>query len=49
MAALFSVADQAAALEASVDAFNKRSETLELELTVCDSEGDANKKAACAR
>ena len=44
-----SVADQAAALEASVEAFNKRSKTLELDLTVCDSEGDANKEGACAR
>jgi ABC-type branched-subunit amino acid transport system substrate-binding protein len=44
-----SVGDQAAALEASVDAFNKRSKTVELDLTVCDSEGDANKEAACAR
>jgi ABC-type branched-subunit amino acid transport system substrate-binding protein len=44
-----SLADQAAALEASVAAFNKRSKTVELDLTICDSEGDANKEAACAR
>jgi branched-chain amino acid transport system substrate-binding protein len=37
------------ALQASVKAFNKRSDTIELELVLCDSHADPNDEAKCAR
>lgn len=48
---VLSLVDQVTALEASVEAFNKRGGIGGhcIKLTTCDSEGDPNKEADCAR
>ena len=37
------------ALQASIKAFNKRSDSIQLELVLCDTKGDPNEEVKCAR